>query len=211
MEHGAGEPDDPATTRPHERNHARDRFLIAVLTILGPRVDEVCRADSDDFTCTDGAWSWRITGKGGKTRDVPLSPELVALRDAYLAVRPSPPEGMSGSAARDAQRAMFRTGRGRRLSARDVQRLLVKARLRVAQVNPEAAREVTPHGLRHTAATVMLARGWDVKVVAQLVGHASIETTGQYLDEIPGELAAAVSAHPLLAGLPGREDLGRNQ
>lgn len=207
LEHGAGEPDDPATTRSHERNYDRDRFLIATLTILGPRVDEVCRADTSDFTRSkESGWSWRIVGKGGKVREVPLSLELAALRDAYLASRPDPPEGdLTGAARRDADKAMFRTGRGRRLTPRDVQRLLVKARERVARVNPEAARDVTPHGLRHTAATVMLARGWDVKVVAQLLGHASIETTGRYLDEIPGELAAAVAAHPLLAGLGGDE------
>ena len=201
LEHGAGAP-SPEGKRSHERNYARDRFLLAALTVLGPRVDEVCRADTSDFTHDrENGWTWRIVGKGGKPRDVPLSKELVALRDAYLGDRPVPPEGLTAGVRRDSERAMFRTGRGRRLTSRDVQRLLVKASARVALQRPDLARDVTPHGLRHTAATVMLARGWDVKVVAQLVGHASIDTTGRYLDEIPGELAAAVAAHPLLSGL----------
>lgn len=200
LEYGAGDP--LAGRRSHERNYARDRFLIAVLTVLGPRVDEVCSADTSDFTHdTDSGWTWRIVGKGGKPRDVPLSKELVALRSEYLAGRPAPPKGLSVAVHRDSDRAMFRTGRGRRLTPRDVQRLLAKASARVAVQRPDLARDVTPHGLRHTAATVMLARGWDVKVVAQLVGHASIDTTGRYLDEIPGELAAAVAAHPLLSGI----------
>lgn len=79
------------------------------------------------------------------------------------------------------------------MSARDVQRLLERAEARVRTREPAHAREVTPHALRHTAATLMLAKGWDVKVVAQLLGHASISTTGTYLDAIPGELAQAVA------------------
>jgi integrase/recombinase XerC len=51
--------------------------------------------------------------------------------------------------------------------------------------------------LRHTAATLMLAEGWDVKVVAQLLGHTTVTTTSKYLDELPGELSVAVNAHPL--------------
>lgn len=47
-----------------------------------------------------------------------------------------------------------------------------------------------------TAATLMLTEGWDVKVVAQLLGHASVTTTSKYLDELPGELSVAVNAHP---------------
>ncbi|MGX5359830.1 tyrosine-type recombinase/integrase [Kocuria sp. KH4] len=47
-----------------------------------------------------------------------------------------------------------------------------------------------------TAATLMLAEGWDMKVVAQLLGHASVTTTSRYLDELPGELSVAVNAHP---------------
>ncbi len=54
-----------------------------------------------------------------------------------------------------------------------------------------------PHALRHTTATLLVAHGWDVKVVAELLGHASIATTGVYLDRIEGELAAAIAAHPL--------------
>lgn len=202
LEHGAGDLSATGTRRPHERNYERDRFLIAALTVLGPRVHEVCKANTTDFTRSEeNGWSWRITGKGGKTRDVPLSPELAELRSAYLAARPTPPKTLPENVHRDSERAMFRTGRGRRMTPRDVQRLLTRARARVAVHRPDLARDVTPHGLRHTAATVMLSRGWDVKVVAQLVGHASIDTTGAYLDKIPGELAAAVAAHPLLAGV----------
>ena len=86
------------------------------------------------------------------------------------------------------------------MSARDVQRMLGRARLKVLAKDPQSAREITPHALRHTAATIMLSHGWDVKIVAQMLGHSSLSTTGIYLDELPGELAQAVASHPLAAG-----------
>ncbi len=86
---------------------------------------------------------------------------------------------------------------GRRLAVRDIERLLERAVQRTRTADPAHARAVVPHGLRHTAATLMLAEGWDVKVVAQLLGHATVTTTSQYLDELPGELSVAINAHPL--------------
>lgn len=196
LEYGPGDK-DPGGARPHERNWARDRFILSVLSILGPRVSELCRANLSDMGMEDGQVVWRIDGKGGKVRKVPLSPWLVERRDAYLAVRPAPGPQLTDDQREDATRALVRTGRGARLDPRDVQRLLRRAEQRVEVAAPEQARAVTPHALRHTAATIMLSAGWDVKVVAQMLGHASIATTGQYLDELPGELAAAVAAHPL--------------
>lgn len=179
--------------RSHERNAERDAYLIALLLVTGPRVSEVVSADTADFSVRDGMLWWRIVGKGGKARSIPLSPQLAALRDAYTAKRPEPSEALLKATGGDAGRAEFRSGRGGRMSARDVQRLLVRAEDRVRAREPQNAREITPHALRHTAATLMLAKGWDVKVVAQLLGHASISTTGAYLDAIPGELAQAVA------------------
>lgn len=201
LRYGAGEPEGPAA-RPHERNYLRDRFLLAALTVLGPRVSEVCRARDDDFTWIAGedgveVEHWRIVGKGGKVRVIPMSPWLSGLKADYLQVRPSPVSGLSPTARQEAATATWRTGHGGALDSRDVQRLLPRAADRVRQHEPARARGITPHALRHTAATLMLASGWDVKVVAQMLGHASIATTGIYLDELPGELARAVAAHPL--------------
>ncbi|MHC5560734.1 tyrosine-type recombinase/integrase [Kocuria sp. U4B] len=87
--------------------------------------------------------------------------------------------------------------RGARLAARDLERLLGRAVMRTRAADPARARAVVPHGLRHTAATLMLAEGWDVKVVARLLGHATVHTSSKYLDELPGELSVAINAHPL--------------
>lgn len=201
LEHGAGDPlpeGDEKKTRSHERNYARDQLILTLLVVLGPRVEEIARANRQDIITSDAQTEWRVVGKGGKVRRVPLSEEMLTLLNAYLEERPKPSASLSPAAKADAKKALFRTGRGARLSSRDVQRLVHRAAARVGQVEPEQARGITPHALRHTAATLMLASGWDVKVVSQLLGHANISATQRYLDAIPGELAAAIRSNPLL-------------
>lgn len=194
LEHGAGE---PVKGRSHEMNYERDRLLLGLLAVLGPRVSEVVAANDEDFTWDGDHEVWRVVGKGGKVRNVPLSAWLSDLKREYVAVRPEPSDDLPPARLSSSRRSLVRSGRGSRMSSRDIQRLLERARNRVAAREPSLAREVTPHALRHTAATIMLASGWDVKLVAQMLGHASIATTGIYLDELPGELAQAVSQHPL--------------
>lgn len=187
--------------RSHERNEERDHFLIALLIVTGPRVSEVSQADDADFSVRDGVLQWRVTGKGGKVRTIPLSDHLKELRDRYLEVRPEPSKTLAPTTRADGAKAAFRSGRGNRMSPRDIERLMGRSYQRVVERDPANAREFTPHALRHTAATLMLAKGWDVKVVAEMLGHASIATTGMYLDSIPGELARAVADSPVLAAL----------
>lgn len=198
--HGAGTPpaEGDEKIRPHERNHARDRLLLTLLVVLGPRIDELVRANRQDVFTTGGETEWRIIGKGGKVRRVPLSEEMMDLLETYLRERPEPSESLSDKARADAAKALFRTGRGSRISARDVQRMIHRAADRVAAAAPEHARGMTPHALRHTAATLMLSNGWDVKVVSQLLGHSNLSATQRYLDAIPGELAIAIRNNPLL-------------
>lgn len=176
---------------------ARDRLVIALLLVLGPRVSELARADVADFTREPGQTRWRIVGKGGATRTVLLSAPLAEALEEYLTgLRPR-------LAARreddpDAQRALLLTWRGRRVDTQAIRALLARA---VDQMPASYRRPTTPHALRHTTATLLVAEGWDVKVVAELLGHRSIATTGVYLDRIEGELGAAIRSHPLSAGL----------
>lgn len=189
LRHGAGDPG--VKGRSHEMNHERDTFIIMALLVLGLRVSEVVHADVDDFRWVEGSEVWRVTGKGGEVRHLPLSARLSSTKRAYLEKRPD-------VAAGPGAKALVRTGRGGRMTSRDVQRLLHRAYQRVRVAEPEHAREITPHALRHTAATIMLASGWDVKVVSKMLGHSSVAITSTYLDELPGELAEAVSRNPLL-------------
>ncbi len=175
----------------------RDTLVVALLLVLGPRVSELVRADVDDFSRDPGETRWRIHGKGGQVRTVTLSAPLTDALEQYLArLRPA-------LAARrpddpDAQRALLLSWRGRRVDAQAVRDLLRRC---VDRMPPQYRREATPHALRHTTATLLAADGWDVKVVAELLGHASIATTGVYLDRIEGELAAAIRSHPLSGAL----------
>ncbi|MEX5270888.1 tyrosine-type recombinase/integrase [Kocuria sabuli] len=179
--HGPGD----ATTNPH---HDRDAIALALMGVLGLRAGEIVGLDTDHFTSAtpSTSGSLQIYGKGRTWRTVPIPPWLEALVMAYRA--------RLGSAA---PTALLLSPTGNRLAVRDIERLLERAVKRTRAADPTHARAVVPHGLRHTAATLMLAEGWDVKVVAQLLGHASVSTTSKYLDELPGELSVAVNAHPL--------------
>jgi site-specific recombinase XerD len=95
----------------------------------------------------------------------------------------------------DSERAVFLTWRGRRMTPRDVQNMLRRA---VGRVPAGLRREVTPHGLRHTAFTLLISAGEDPTVVQRLAGHADLSTTGKYRDQLPGELEQAMTHHPVL-------------
>lgn len=193
LDHGVGEV-GPETTRRAEHNIVRDRCIFALMVVLGPRVSEVSAADLDDFApAAGGGASWTIIGKGGRQRRVPLSAALNEQFREYQQVRARCVPG-----AEDCP-AAFVSSRGNRLDAQSIQRALTAAKNRLAtrEDTRGLARGMTPHALRHTAATLMLASGWDIKVVAELLGHENIATTSRYLDQIEGELEAAIAAHPL--------------
>ncbi|MCF4120806.1 tyrosine-type recombinase/integrase [Antribacter sp. KLBMP9083] len=183
--------------RPDQDLALRDRLVVALLLVLGPRVSELARADVADLIREPGETRWRIHGKGGTPRTVTLSPPLArALEDYLERLRPELAARRPDDA--DTQRALLLSWRGRRIDTQAVRGLLRRA---VDRMPATYRREATPHALRHTTATLLVAEGWDVKVVAELLGHASIATTGVYLDRIEGELAAAIRAHPLSGAL----------
>jgi site-specific recombinase XerD len=129
---------------------------------------------------------WRIFGKGGSTRDVPLPREVTRVLDAYLVER---------RARTAATGALLLSWRGRRLARGDVQAVIDRV---LARVDPQHRRGVTPHGLRHTTATHLLAAATDMDAVRRVLGHSDLSTLGRYRDDLPGELEAAMRAHPLL-------------
>ena len=167
----------------------RDQAILHVLIDTGLRVGELVALDRDDVVIErDSAnvhrtWLVVRSGKGGKSRTLPVTPVTAELLSKLIA--PAPPESA----------ALFLTWRGNRISSRDVQRLMQRMR---NLLPPEVRRDVTPHALRHTMATIMLSSGAaDVAVVQRLLGHASLSTTGRYLDEVREELAAAVDRNPV--------------
>jgi site-specific recombinase XerD len=161
----------------------RDRALLELLYASGARVSEACSLDLAALDLPQG--QVRLFGKGAKERIAPLGePAVDALRDYVAAGRPA----LLGSRTAD---ALLLNTRGGRLGARD-------ARTAVARAATQAGLgHVTPHTLRHSFATHLLESGADVRVVQELLGHASLATTQRYTHLSRGRLREVhAAAHP---------------
>ena len=143
---------------------ARDAAVLGLLYGSGLRIAEALGLKRRDFA--DGSDAITVTGKGNKARMVPLLPQVAKLIADYIALCPF-------DLPDDA--ALFVGARGGPLSPRIVQ--LAMARLRGALGLPDTA---TPHALRHSFATHLLARGGDLRAIQELLGHASLSTTQIY-------------------------------
>jgi len=154
--------------------------VLALLYGSGLRISEALSLKRKDFS---GNEAITVTGKGNKTRMVPVLPQVAKLVAGYTALCPHdlPANG-----------ALFVGARGSPLNARIVQ--LAMARLRGALGLPDTA---TPHALRHSFATHLLARGGDLRAIQELLGHASLSTT-QIYTAVDSErlLKIYASAHP---------------
>jgi integrase/recombinase XerC len=159
---------------------ARDAAVLGLLYGSGLRISEALSLKPKDLVAGDAI---TVTGKGNKTRMVPVLPQVAKLITDYVALCPLdlPDDG-----------ALFVGARGGQLSPRIVQ--LAMARLRGALGLPDTA---TPHALRHSFATHLLARGGDLRAIQELLGHASLSTT-QIYTAVDSErlLEVYASAHP---------------
>jgi integrase/recombinase XerD len=153
---------DPATPL-----GVRDRAILELLYGSGLRISELTGLDVDDMDLEEG--SLRVLGKGGKERDVPVGSFAHEAVSAYL-VRGRP--ALAGASTRG---ALFLNARGGRLSRQSCARMLA-GHVRAAGID----RRVTLHTLRHSFATHLLEGGADVRVVQELLGHASVATTQIY-------------------------------
>jgi integrase/recombinase XerD len=167
----------------------RDRALLELLYGTGARVSEAVGLDVDDIDLT--ARSVLLTGKGDKQRVVPLGSFAADAIDAYL-VRARPALAVKARAGRAAGPAVFLNTRGARLSRQSAWQVL-----QAAAESAGVRAHVSPHTLRHSFATHLLDGGADVRVVQELLGHASVTTTQVYtlvtVDKLREVYAAA---HP---------------
>ncbi len=165
----------------------RDRALLEVLYGGGLRVAEACGLSLPDLNLQGRVV--RVLGKGRKERLCPVNERCIDALKAYLARRA---ELLAGPHARKDLRAVFLNHRGGRLTARSVARLLDRYVLQLA-----LARRVSPHALRHSFATHLLAGGADVRSIQELLGHASLSTTQRYTQVSVEQLQAVYDrAHP---------------
>jgi integrase/recombinase XerC len=162
----------------------RDRALFELIYGCGLRVSEAVGLDVGDV---DVAGEWvKVLGKGSKERSVPFGPQARGALEAYL--------GDRAGWARDGDGgALFVNFSGGRLTARSVARILTKHLLRIG-----SSKGLSPHGLRHSFATHLLARGADLRAIQEMLGHAQLSTTQKYTHVDLGELMREYQgAHPL--------------
>ena len=161
----------------------RDAAVLALLYGCGLRISEALGLKRKDFAAPGPGDAITVTGKGNKARMVPVLAQVAALVAEYVALCPYAPS---------ADGPLFVGAKGGPLSARVVQ--LAMARLRGALGLPDTA---TPHALRHSFATHLLARGGDLRAIQELLGHASLSTTQVYTAVDTERLMEVYrSAHP---------------
>lgn len=159
---------------------ARDTAVLTLLYGCGLRISEALQMNGADWPLRDAL---TIRGKGGRERQVPVLPVTRAAIAEYLRQCPYPLE-------RDA--ALFRGARGGRLSVSVMDGAMRKVRQSLGL--PATA---TPHALRHSFATHLLAAGGDLRTIQELLGHASLSTTQVYTGVDDAHLLAVYrAAHP---------------
>lgn len=172
----------------------RDRALLELLYGCGARISEAVGLDLDELDVASG--TVRLLGKGGKERVVPVGSYAREAVSAYL-VRGRPELAAAGAGSP----ALFLNARGGRLSRQSAWTVL-----RAAAQRAGVRTEISPHTLRHSFATHLLDGGADVRVVQELLGHASVTTTQVYtLVTVDRLREVYATAHPRARG----PELGR--
>jgi integrase/recombinase XerD len=153
----------------YDYSHLRDRALLELMYASGCRASEVSNLQVRDAHLDDGYC--RCQGKGNKQRIVPLgAPAIAAIRLYLEKERPQ-----LAAAAKTAPEWLLLSRRGRRLRREAIWELVKRYALR-AGASPDAS----PHTIRHSFATHLLAGGADLRQVQEMLGHASIATTQIY-------------------------------
>ena len=162
---------------------ARDAAVLGLLYGSGLRIAEALSLKRKDMPAPGQGDALTVIGKGSKTRMVPVLPQVLQLVADYVALCPYDlPD----------DKPVFVGAKGGPLSPRIIQ--LAMARLRGALGLPDSA---TPHALRHSFATHLLARGGDLRAIQELLGHASLSTTQIYTAVDSEQLLKVYrSAHP---------------
>lgn len=165
----------------HPAEHLRDRAMLELLYATGMRVGELTGMDTADIDLARGLA--KVTGKGNKQRVIPFGSEASAAVNEWL-------EFGRGELAGDTP-ALFVGSRGGRIDQRQVRRIVERAGARAG------VEHVSPHTLRHTAATHLLEGGADLRVVQEMLGHSSLQTTQIYTHVSAQRLKSVYDqAHP---------------
>lgn len=160
---------------------ARDKAIFEVIYASGLRVSEVCAMNIHDISDD----SVRVKGKGGKERIVPIAKSALDAVDHYLT-------SYRAQHSDKEELALFLTPKGKR-----VDRVLVWSRIKFYAKKAGITKAISPHTLRHSFATHLLENGADLRIIQEMLGHASIATTDRYTHVSQKHLSDAFSAfHP---------------
>jgi integrase/recombinase XerD len=166
----------------------RDRAIVETLYATGVRISELVGLDRRDLDLDDGLV--RVMGKGSKERVVPVGSTARDALGLYLAR--GRPELAAHARRSVGGEAVFLNARGGRLSRQSCWKIV-----RTTGERAGLRGRLSPHVLRHSCATHMLDRGADIRVVQELLGHASLSTTQVYTKVSPERLRAVYeAAHP---------------
>ena len=184
----AARPDPTTSRRGGVALRARDRAILELFYAAGLRIGELVALDLPDVDLGDGLL--RVRGKGRKERIVPVGRQAREALRAYLDARGEPPpRPAKGLGDRE---ALFLNHRGGRITTRSVSRIVL-----MHLMASGLGKKITPHGLRHSFATHLLAAGADLRAIQELLGHARLSTTQRYthvgLDKV---LEVYDRAHP---------------
>jgi tyrosine recombinase XerC len=155
----------PRTSKPLD---LRDKAILELFYATGVRVSELVGIGTADLHF--GERLVRVRGKGRKERIVPFGGKALEALEAYARAR----GGLLGKVS-GGETAFFVNYKGGRLTTRSVQRMVRKYIRRTA-----VRRKISPHSLRHSFASHLLGRGADLRVIQELLGHASLATTEKY-------------------------------
>ena len=156
-----------------DRYAFRDSAILELLYSSGIRVAELISLDLIHLDFANE--SVRVHGKGNKERIVPVGRPAIETLNIYLPQREKLTADRINRGHSPEMAALFLNGRGSRLTARSVERIVSSYSVRAGIVT-----KVTPHALRHSFATHMLEMGADLRAVQELLGHASLSTTQKY-------------------------------
>ena len=172
------------------RQRTRDYCILCIFLNCGLRISEIVGLNLGDLR----ADHLRVAGKGGKERVVFLNDAVAEALNDYLALRTNLKATEPG--------ALFLTASGSRVSRAAVHAMVKKTLLRAGL----DAEHYSAHKLRHTAATLMLQNGVDVRTLQELLGHEHLNTTQIYTHVDSGELRTAARANPLAHFSPNSDD-----
>ncbi|MGI9121253.1 MAG: tyrosine-type recombinase/integrase [Acidimicrobiales bacterium] len=146
----------------------RDQAIALVAFYAGARISEIVALDLDDIGLSARKGTLRIYGKGDRVREVPVHPQLRTTLAGWLDERPDWPGA-------DQNPALFLNQRGQRLGVKGAHDIITRIAERAGLDD-----DITAHVLRHTFATTLVRGGTDLVIVAELLGHAHLETTRGY-------------------------------